>query len=158
MTLWPHGLQYARLLCPPITPRFCSNSCPLSQWCYATISSSVALFSFCFQSSPASVSFPTFVSSHQVAKYCSFSFSIRTLKSQHHSSKASILWHSAFFMVQNSPYVTAGKTSFDKTSYDKNIALTMHTDLCQQSNVYNVLSRFVIAFLPRTKCLLISWL
>ena len=48
------GLQQARVLCPPLSPRVCSNSCPLSQWCYLTISSSAALFSFCLQSSPAS--------------------------------------------------------------------------------------------------------
>ena len=48
----PHG--HARLLCPPLSPRIFSNSCPLSQWCYLTISPSAALFSFCCQSSPAS--------------------------------------------------------------------------------------------------------
>ena len=50
-------LHYARLLCPPLTPWVCSNSCPLSQWCYLTISSSAASFSFCFQSFLASGSF-----------------------------------------------------------------------------------------------------
>ena len=76
-----------------------------------------------------------------------------TLKSvlQHHSSIASILWHSAFFMVQLShPFVTTGE----------NTALTIHIDLGQQNDVllFNRLSRFVIAFLPRSKCLLILWL
>ena len=75
-----------------------------------------------------------------------------TLKSllQHHSSKASILWCSAFFMVQLSqPYTTTGKT----------IALTRRTFVDQvMSLLFNVLSRFVIAFLPRSKPLLISWL
>ena len=52
-SLRPHGLQHARLLCPP-TPRACSNSCPSSQWCHPTISSSVIPFSSCFQSFPAS--------------------------------------------------------------------------------------------------------
>ena len=55
--LWPHGLQHARLLCPSLSPRVCSNSCPLSQWCHPTISSSVTVFS-CPQSFPASGSFP----------------------------------------------------------------------------------------------------
>ena len=55
--LWPHGLQHARLPCPSPTPRACSNSCPLGRWCYPTISSPVILFS-CFQSFPASGSFP----------------------------------------------------------------------------------------------------
>ena len=75
-----------------------------------------------------------------------------TLKSllQHHSSKASILWCSAFFMVQPShPYMTTGKNhSFDQTDFvDKVMSLP-----------FNMLSRLVIAFLPRSKRLLISWL
>ena len=75
-----------------------------------------------------------------------------TLKSllQHHSSKASILWYSTFFMVQLShPYMTTGKT----------IALTMWTFVGKvMSLLFNMLSRLVIAFLPRGKHLLISWL
>ena len=75
-----------------------------------------------------------------------------TLKSllQHHSSKASILWHSAFFMVQlPHPYMTTGKT----------IALTRWTFVGKvMSLLFNTLSRLVIAFLPRSKRLLISWL
>ena len=69
---------------------------------------------------------------------------------QHHSSKASILWCSAFFTVQFShPYMTAGKT----------IALTRWTFVDKvMSLLFNMLSRFVIAFLPRSKHLLISWL
>ena len=51
-------MQHARLFCPPLSPRVCSNSCPLSQWCYLTISCSAALFSFCLQSFPALGSFP----------------------------------------------------------------------------------------------------
>ena len=75
-----------------------------------------------------------------------------TLKSllQHHSSKASILWRSAFFTVQLSyPYRTTGKT----------IALTRRTFIGKvMSLLFNMLSRLVIAFLPRSKRLLISWL
>ena len=75
-----------------------------------------------------------------------------TLKSllQHHSSKASILWHSGFFRVQHShPYMIAGKT----------IALTRWTFLDKvMSLLFNMLSMLVIAFLPRSKHLLISWL
>ena len=56
--LGSHGLQHARLLCPSLSPRVCSNSRPLSQQCYLTISSSAALLSFCHQSCPASGSFP----------------------------------------------------------------------------------------------------
>ena len=75
-----------------------------------------------------------------------------TLKSilQHHSSKASILQHSVFFVVQLShPYLTTGKT----------IALTVHILVSKvMSLLFNMLSRFVISFLPRSKHLLISWL
>ena len=73
-----------------------------------------------------------------------------TLKSlfQHHSSKSSILWRSDFFVVQLShPYLTTGKT----------IALTRRT-FVGKVMFFNVLTRFVITFLPRSKCLLISWL
>ena len=58
LTLRPHGLQHARLPCPSPSPRVCSDSCPSSQWCYPTISSSVIPFSSCLQSFPASGSFP----------------------------------------------------------------------------------------------------
>ena len=135
-SLWPHELQHARLPCLSPSPRACSNSCPLSQWSHPTISSSVVSFSSCLQSFPASGSFPMsqfFASGSQIIvaftsasvfpmKYSELiSFRIDwfdlltvqgTLKSllQHHSSKASILWYSAFFMVQLSHlYVTTGE-------------------------------------------------
>ena len=57
-SLWPHGLKHSRLLCPSPNPGACSNSCPLSQWCHPTISSSVIPFSSCLQSFSASESFP----------------------------------------------------------------------------------------------------
>ena len=66
--LWPHGLQHARLPCPSLFPRVCSNSCPLSQWCYLTMSSSVIPFSSCPQPFPASGSFQWVSSSDQMAK------------------------------------------------------------------------------------------
>ena len=56
-SLRPHGPQHARLPCPSLSPRICSNSCPLSQWCHPMISSSVIPFSSCSQSSPQSGSF-----------------------------------------------------------------------------------------------------
>ena len=64
------------ILCPPLSPRVCSNSCPLSRWCNLTISSSVTLFSFCLQSFPASWSFPESAVYIRWPKYWSFSFSI----------------------------------------------------------------------------------
>ena len=57
-SVWPHGLQQARLPCPSPILGACSNSCPLSQWCHPTISFSVISFSSCLQSFPASGSFP----------------------------------------------------------------------------------------------------
>jgi len=128
-SLRSHGRQHARLPCPSPTPGVYSNSCPSSQWCHPTISSSIVRLSSCLQSFSASGSF-------LVSQFWSFSFSISpsseysglisfrmhwldllavqgTLKSllQHHSSKASILQRSAFFRVQLShPYTTTGKT------------------------------------------------
>ena len=57
-SLQPQGLQHTRLPCPPLCPRVCSISCPLSQWCYLIISSSATPISFCLQSFPVSGSFP----------------------------------------------------------------------------------------------------
>ena len=118
-SLWPHGLQHARPPCPSATPEAYSDSCPLSRWCHPNISSSVIPFSSCLQSFPASGSFPMsqlsasggqwtpradLLQNGLVGQPCS----PRTLKSllQHHSSKASILQCSAFFIVQLShPYM-----------------------------------------------------
>ena len=173
-TLRSHGLQHTRLSCPSPTPRACSNSCPSSQWCHPTISSSVVPSS-CLQSFPASRSLQWVSSLHQVAKVLEFRFSISpsneysglvffridwldllavqgTLESllQHHSSKSSILRPSAFFVVQLShPYMTTGKT----------IALTRWTFVGKvMSLLFNKLSRLIITFLPRSKRLLIVWL
>ena len=136
-SLQPHELQHTRPPCPSPTPGVYSNSCPSSWWCHPAISSSVIPFSSCPQSLPASGSFPMsqlFESGGQ--SIWSFNFNISpsnehpglipfkmdwldllavqgTLKSllQHHSSKASIFWHSTFFTVQLShPYVTTGNT------------------------------------------------
>ena len=130
------GLHHARFSCPSPSSGVCWNSCPLSLWCHPIISSSVVPFSSCPQSFPASGSFPLsqfFASggpsigvsasacpSSEYSGLISFGMDWLdllavqgTLKSllQHHSSKASILWHSAFFLVQLShPYMTTGKT------------------------------------------------
>ena len=161
---------------PSPTPGACSNSFPSHRWCHPTISSSDVPFSSCLQSFPASGSFPMsqlFTSDGQsigVSPLASIlSMNIQgwfplgltslislqfkgTLKSllQHQSLKTSILWRSAFFIVQLShPYMTTGKT----------IALTRRIFVGKViSLLFNMLSRLVIAFLPRSKCLLISWL
>ena len=174
-SLQAHGLQHTRSPCPSLTPRVYSNSsielvmppnhlilcCPLLL--LPAIFPSIRVFS---NESALCTRWP---------KYWSFSFNIspsnkysglisfrmdwldllavqRTLKSllQHHSSKASILRRLAFFIVQLShPYMTTGKT----------IALTRWTFTGKVISVlFNMLSRLVIVFLPRSKHLLISWL
>ena len=74
-----HGMQHARLSCPPLSPRVRSNLCPLSQWCYLTISSFAADFLNCLQSFPESGSFPMSQSPHHRAK-------VLQIQLQHQSS------------------------------------------------------------------------
>ena len=155
------GPLHAIFLWPPSSPGVCSNSCPLSWWCYLTISSSVnASFSSCPQSFPASESFPK---SHSLSSggpsigatasasvfpmniqgWSSIGSPCSPRDSQESSPAPQIMWIllcSAFFMVQLShPYVTTGKTTASLQ------------DLCHKvtSLLFNTLSRFVIAFLPR---------
>ena len=135
-SLWPHESQHARPPCPSPTPGVHPNSCPLNWWCHPAISSSVIPFSSRPQSLPASVFSTESTLRMRWPEYWSFSFSIipskeipglisfrtdwldllavqGTLKNllQHHGLKASILQHSAFFIVQLShPYMTTGKT------------------------------------------------
>ena len=134
-SLQPHELQHARLPCPSPAPGACSNSCPSGWWSYPTFSSSTIPFPPAFNLSQHQGLFQWVSSSYQVAKVLEFQlqhqlfqwtglisfridwfelFAVQgTLKSllQHHSSKASILQHSAFFIVQFShPYMTTGKT------------------------------------------------
>ena len=135
-SLWSHGLKHVRLPNPSRSPGVCSNSCPLGQWCHPIISSCHPLL---FQPLifPSIRVFSSELAPHiRWPQYWSFSFSISpfneysglisfridwfdllavqgSLKSllQHHSLKASIVGHSAFFMVHLShPYMTAGKT------------------------------------------------
>ena len=140
-SVWPYEPQHASPPCPSPTRGVQPNPCPLSRWCHPTISSSVVPFSSCPQSFPASRSFPMnqlFTSGGQSIRV-SASASVLPMNIQdwfplgltgliylqskelfksrllHHSSKASILWRSALFIVQLSyPYVTPGKNhSFD---------------------------------------------
>ena len=167
-SLRPNGLQHARPPCPSPTPGVHPNPCPLSQWCHPTISScrSLLLLPSVFSSirvfsneSTLCIRWPN---------YWSFNFSISpsnkhpglipskmdwldllavqgTLKSlfQHHISKASILWHSALFIVQLShPYMTTGKT----------IALTRRTFVGKvMPLLFNMLSRLVIRCVDNCK-------
>ena len=75
-TLQLHGLQHARLLSPPLSPGVCSDSCPLSQWCYLIISSSAAPFSFCLQSFQHQVLLQWISFLHQWPNCCTISFRI----------------------------------------------------------------------------------
>ena len=173
-SLWSHGLQHARLLCPSLSPRVCTNSRALSRWCYLTISFYASLLSFCHQSFPASaysnelalcIRWPKYWTSASVlpmniqgwfpleltglisllSKGISIVFSSTTI------------WKHQFFSTQPSLgiqlshlYMTTGK---------KAIALTIRSSVSKlMSLIFNMLSRFVIAFLPRSKHLLISWM
>ena len=170
-SLQPHGLQHTRPPCPSPTPK--AGSLMFTELLMAS-----SHFSLLSPSPPAfNLSqhqglFKWVSSSHQIAKVLEFQLSISPsneysgliafrvdwwvllavhgiVKSllQHHSSKASIFWCSAFFSVQLSHYT------------GKPIALTRRTfDDKVMSLLFNMLSRLVITFLPRSKCLLISWL
>ena len=169
----PHGLQHTRLPCPSPTLGAYSNSCSSLWWCHPTISSSVIPSPCAFNLSQHQGLFQWVGYSYQVTKYWSFSFSISTsdeysglisfrmewldllavqgtLKSlhQHHSSKASILQRSVFFTVQLShPYMITGKS----------IALTRWTFVGKvMSLLFDMLSKLVITFLPRSKHLFVS--
>ena len=171
--LQPHGLQHARPLCPSSVPGVYSKSCPLSRWCHPTISSSVIPFSSCLQSCPALGSFPM----SQI--FASGGQSIGVLASTSVLPKCIQDWfllgwtgwislpskglsrvsptpqfktiNSSAFSLLYSPhsYMTTGKT----------IALTRWTFAGKvMPLLFNMLSRLVIAFLSRSKHLLISWL
>ena len=175
-SLRPHGLQHARLPCPSPTPRAYSNSCPWSSWCHLTISSSVVPFSSCLQSFPASGSFPmsqlftwggqrTGVSASASvlpmniqdwsplgrtgwislqSKGLSRVFSNTTIQKHQFFGAQLSLWSNSHIY-----YMITGKTK----------DLTRQTFVGKvKSLLFNKLSRLVIAFLPRSKHLLISWL
>ena len=162
-SLWPHGLQHDRPPCPSPTPGVYSNSCPLSQWCYPAISS-VVPFSSHLQSFPASRSFPMIqffpsggqsigiaVSASVLPMNIQNGFPLGltgwiSLQSKGFSrvfSNTTVQKHSAFFTVQLSyPYMTT----------EKNIALTRRTFVGKiMSLLFNMVSRLVITFLPRSK-------
>ena len=175
-SLWPRRPQCARLLCPPLSPGVCSNPCPLTQGCYLTISSSATPFSFCLQYFPASGSFPMswlFVSGDQsigasasapvlpmniqgwfplgLIGFISLQstglsgvFSSTTIRKHQFFSAHLSLWFNSYICTWQ---------------LEKTIALIIRTFVSKvMSLLFNILSRFVIAFLPRSKCLSISWM
>ena len=172
-SLQPYELQHTRRPCPSPSPWACSDLCPLSQWCHPTVLLSVVPFSSCPQY-PASGSFPVYrlftSSGPSIGASASASVlpvniqgwfplgltdwisllykALSRVFSNTTVQKTSILQRSALFRVQIShPYMTTGKT----------IALTRQTFVGKvMSLLFNMLSRLVITFLPRSKHLLIS--
>ena len=167
-------MQHSSLLYPSLSPRVCSNSCPLSRWCHPTILSSIAHFSPCLQFFPASESFPMswFFASEGQSIGTSASASVLPMNIQRWfplrltdlisllskryskvfssiSIKVSVFQCSAFFRVQLSNLYDYWKnhTVFDCKDFVGKV----------MSLFFNM-STFLIAFLPKSKCLLISWL
>ena len=171
--LWPHRLQYARPPCPSPAPGVYSNSCPLSQWCHPTISSSVIPFSSCFQSFPASGSFQMslFFTSGGQSIGASASTSVFRMNIQDWFPLGWTGWislqakglsrvfnttvqkHQLFGCQLYSPSFTSIHDIW------KTIALIRRIFVGKaKSQLFNMLSSLVITLLPSRKYLLISWL
>ena len=168
-SLQPHGLQHTRLPCFSPSPWVCSNSCPLSRWCLATISSSVVPFSSCLQSFSASGSFPMsqlFASGTQPIG-ASASASILSVNIQDWfplrlTTLISLLferlsrvffnttvWRHQFFSTQ--PFLLSS-SHIHSWLLEKTVALTIQSLVGKvMSLLFNMLSRFVFDFLPRSK-------
>ena len=175
-SLLPHGLQIARLPCPSPSPQVCLNSCPLSRWCHPNISSSASYFSPpVLNLSQHQGLFQWVGSLHQVAKVFGASTSASFLpmniqawfplrltvlislqsKELSRAFSSTTIQKYQFFSI----LLLYGPTLTSLYNYWKNHNVD-YTHLCQQSDVsvFNMLSRFVIAFLPKNKYLLISWM
>ena len=175
-SLQSHRLQHSRLPCPLSSPGACSNPCPLSLWCHPTISSSVIPFSSCLQSFPASGSFPMsqFFTLGGQNTGVSASPSVLPMNNQDWFplgltglislqsnglsrvfSNTTVQKHQFFSTQPSLRYNSHIHTWLLK----KTIAFTIQTFVGKVTSLlFNMLSRFVIAFLPRSKRLLISWL
>ena len=175
-SLWPHELQHARPPCPSPTPGVHSNSRLLSWWCHPAISSSVIPFSSCPQSLPASGSFPI----SQLFAWSGQSTGISASASfvpKNTQDQSSLEWTDCIFLQSKGlsrvffnntvpKYQFSGtQLSSQSNSHihtwplEKNKALTRRTFVGKvMSLLLNTLSRLVITFLPRSKCLLILWL
>ena len=169
-SLQPHRQQHTRLPCPSLSPGVCSNSCPLR---HPTISFSVAHFSSCSQSFPASGSFPVsrlFASGGQSIRASAsilpvniqggFPFGFTGLISLLPKGLARVYSRTTVRSINSLvlsllyvPILTSIHDYWKNDSFD-------YMDLCQWSGIsaFNTLSGFIIAFLPRSRCLLISWL
>ena len=174
-SLQPHGLQHTRPPCPSSAPRVYSNSCPLSRRCHPTISSSVIPFSSCLQSFPASGPFQMsqlFASGGQRIG-ASASASVVPMNAQDWSPLG---WTGWISLQSKGPSRVFSNTTVQKhqlfgaqlslwsnshlhMTTGKTIALTRRSFVDKvMSLLFNMLSRLVITFLPRSKRLLISWL
>ena len=170
-SLWPHGLQHIRFLCIPLPPGVCSNICPLSRWWYLTISSSAASISFDSSLSQGRSLFQWLFISH--GQNIGVSASVFPMNSQGYFPFGLNGWiylqSKGFSRIFSS--TTVQKHQFFGTQLSlqcsspiqiwllENHSLTIRTFVGKlMSLLFNRLSRFVRAFLPRRKCLLISWL
>ena len=171
-SLWHHGLQHARLPCPSPTPRARSNSCPLSWWCHPTISFSVVPFSSCLQSFLASGSFLRSQFSPSGGQSIGASASVLPMNIQDWSPLGWTGWISLQSkglsgVLSNT---TVQKHQFFSGQLSLWFSSHMHTWLLLKpwlrlygyllimALLFNMQSRLVITFLPRSKSLLVSWL
>ena len=163
--LWPHGLQHTRLPCPSLSPRVCSNSCPLSWWCHPTIPSSAVPFSSCPQSFPASGSFPVsqlFASGGQTIQASASApvlamniqdwfplgltalISLLSKRLSRVFSNSTVQKHQLFLLsLLHGPTLTSVYDYWGNHSFDIWTFVGKVTSL-----LFNKLSRFVMAFLP----------
>ena len=174
-SLRPHESQHTRPPCPSPTPGVYPNACPLSWWCHPAISSSVVPFSSCPQSLPASEYFPM----SQLFSWGGQSIGVSALASflPKNSQGWSPLEWTGWISLQSkgltsifsnttvqkhqffSTQLSSQSNSHIHASTGKTIALTRRTFVGKvMSLIFNMLSRLVITFNPRSKCLLISWL
>ena len=165
-----HGLQHTMLPCPSLSPRVCSNSCPLSQWCYLSILSSATPFSFCLQYFLASGYFP--MSQHQVAKVLELQLKHQSFQWIFGLISFSIDWfdllavqgnlqsppvpqfksiNSLVLILIYSPALTSVHDYWKNHNFD-------YMDLCNQSDLCLLICCLGLSWLfpPRSKCLLIS--
>ena len=176
--LRPHELQHARFPCPSLSLRDCSNSCSLSQWCHPTISSSVTPHLPLLSSLPASGSLPKVDFCIRWSKYWSFSLGLSSSSEYSELISFRIDWFDLFkvqgtlswwwesspapqFKSINSSALSLlyGPTLISVHDYWKNHNFSIWTLVGKvMSLLFNIRSRVVIAFLPRSKHLLISWL
>ena len=173
----PYELQHARLPCPSLSLGACSNSCPESRQCHPTVSSFVAPFPSCTQSFPASGSFPVgqlFASCGQRIRASASVFPMNTQgwfplgltdlisllsKVLSRVFSCTTIWKHKFFSAQPSLWSNSHIHTWLQEKSKQTIALTIWTFVSKMMFLLlNMLSMLDIAFLPRSKRLLISWL